>query len=68
MIVVAVQPTRLALGSLSRVSLPTRPPTAPQQQPEEARLAGLLLKEAGISRLEAVYTSCLKRAIKTAWL
>ena len=35
---------------------------------EEARLAGLLLREAGITRIERVYTSYLKRAIKTAWL
>eukprot|EP00325_Prymnesiales_sp_UTEX-LB-985_P032990 CAMPEP_0174739596 /NCGR_PEP_ID=MMETSP1094-20130205/71879_1 /TAXON_ID=156173 /ORGANISM="Chrysochromulina brevifilum, Strain UTEX LB 985" /LENGTH=429 /DNA_ID=CAMNT_0015943179 /DNA_START=28 /DNA_END=1318 /DNA_ORIENTATION=+ len=35
---------------------------------EEARFAGSLLREAGVVRLEAVYTSFLKRAIKTAWL
>lgn len=35
---------------------------------EEARFAGSLLREAGVVRLERVYTSFLKRAIKTAWL
>jgi len=35
---------------------------------EEARFAGSLLREAGVTRLERVYTSFLKRAIKTAWL
>jgi 2,3-bisphosphoglycerate-dependent phosphoglycerate mutase len=35
---------------------------------EEARLAGRLLRTAGISRLSQVFTSVLKRAIKTAWL
>ncbi len=35
---------------------------------EEARLAGSLLREAGVRRLEKVYSSYLKRAIKTAWL
>jgi len=35
---------------------------------EEARFAGSLLREAGVVRLEAVYSSYLKRAIKTAWL
>ena len=35
---------------------------------EEARFAGSLLREAGVTRLERVYASYLKRAIKTAWL
>ena len=35
---------------------------------EEARFAGSLLREAGVTRLERVYTSFLKRAIKTSWL
>lgn len=35
---------------------------------EEARLAGSVLREAGVRRLEKVYSSYLKRAIKTAWL
>lgn len=35
---------------------------------EEARFAGSLLREAGVRRLERVYSSYLKRAIKTAWL
>ena len=35
---------------------------------EEARFAGSLLREAGVRRLEKVYSSFLKRAIKTAWL
>jgi len=35
---------------------------------EEARLAGQMLKATGVKRIEAVYTSLLKRAIKTAWL
>jgi 2,3-bisphosphoglycerate-dependent phosphoglycerate mutase len=35
---------------------------------EEARFAGSLLREAGCVRLEGVFTSYLKRAIKTAWL
>jgi len=35
---------------------------------EEARFAGSLLREAGVVRLERVFTSSLKRAIKSAWL
>jgi len=35
---------------------------------EEARRAGQLLRAAGTKRLEVVYTSVLKRSIKTAWL
>ena len=35
---------------------------------EEARFAGQLLREAGVRRLESVYSSYLKRAIKTGWL
>lgn len=35
---------------------------------EEARFAGSLLREAGCERLEGVFTSYLKRAVKTAWL
>ena len=35
---------------------------------EEARFAGQLLREAGVRRMERVYSSFLKRAIKTAWL
>lgn len=35
---------------------------------EEARLAGSILREAGVTRIERVYCSLLKRAIKTAWL
>lgn len=35
---------------------------------EEARLAGQLLKATGVKRIEVVFTSLLKRAIKTAWL
>jgi len=35
---------------------------------EEARFAGSLLREAGVRRLEKVYASYLKRAIKTSWL
>ncbi len=34
----------------------------------QARFAGSLLREAGVLRVERVYTSVLKRAIKTAWL
>lgn len=35
---------------------------------EEARLAGKMLKVAGVERIAMVHTSLLKRAIKTAWL
>jgi len=35
---------------------------------DEARLAGQLLKGTGIERIEVLYTSLLKRAVKTAWL
>ena len=35
---------------------------------EEARLAGQLLRAAGVRKVEGVYTSLLKRAVKTAWL
>ena len=35
---------------------------------EEARLAGQLLRATGIERVHCVYTSLLKRAVKTAWL
>ena len=35
---------------------------------EEARLAGQLLKATGIKRIDGLYTSVLKRAVKTAWL
>eukprot|EP00967_Tisochrysis_lutea_P099685 scaffold148248_cov31-Tisochrysis_lutea.AAC.5 len=35
---------------------------------EEARLAGRLLKLAGVRRIERVYTSVLSRSIKSAWL
>ena len=35
---------------------------------EEARLAGSLLREAGVGRIERVYCSLHERAIKTAWL
>ena len=35
---------------------------------EEARLAGSLLHEAGVSRIERVFCSLHERAIKTAWL
>lgn len=35
---------------------------------EEARRAGSVLRESGVRRIERVYCSLLKRAIKTAWL
>ena len=35
---------------------------------DEARLAGQLLKATGIDRIDVLYTSLLKRAVKTAWL
>lgn len=35
---------------------------------EEARVAGSMLRAAGIRRVERVYCSLLRRAIKTAWL
>ncbi|KAG8471033.1 hypothetical protein KFE25_009454 [Diacronema lutheri] len=35
---------------------------------DEARVAGSMLRAAGIVRIERVYTSMLRRAIKTAWL
>lgn len=35
---------------------------------EEARLAGSILRESGVKRVERVYCSMLKRSIKTAWL
>jgi len=35
---------------------------------DEARLAGQILKATGAKRIEAVYTSLLRRAVKTAWL
>ena len=35
---------------------------------DEARLAGSLLRAAGIERIERVYSSLHERAIKTAWL
>ena len=35
---------------------------------DEARLAGSLLRAAGIGRIERVYSSLHERAIKTAWL
>jgi len=35
---------------------------------DEARLAGSLLREAKLGRIEKCYTSLLKRAIQTAWL
>lgn len=35
---------------------------------DEARIAGSMLRAAGIRRVEHVYSSFLRRAIKTAWL
>mmetsp|Transcript_46617 Transcript_46617/g.108832 ORF Transcript_46617/g.108832 Transcript_46617/m.108832 type:complete len:363 (+) Transcript_46617:42-1130(+) len=35
---------------------------------EEARVAGSMLRAAGVNRIEKVYSSLLRRAIKTAWL
>ena len=35
---------------------------------DEARLAGQLLKATGLDKIEVLYTSLLKRAVKTAWL
>lgn len=35
---------------------------------EEARVAGSMLRAAGITHIERVYTSMLRRSIKTAWL
>ena len=35
---------------------------------DEARLAGQLLKATGITVVDTLYTSLLKRAVKTAWL